>query len=353
MERKLTDTLSALREAKGIAYYGEILLEVDADPGQADARSLREEALQKADRLRPTADVLNVMGNIDALQRALGDKLCAAIPQVFTGPIGAKDELAVVLLSKLPFAVPPHCLVQTGEVGLCRLGVAEGGDMLITLDSERAAIRDAIRDVLYSDAVVREAKANGVFFSSLIGLGMSRNSGDFTAMLDVIHRSGVITVFDTNYRSYVMEHCYPQHNALSAAEMMAEIMPRIDVLLAGTEDVFALEPTKDRSIERTQREFFRQTRASALCILKAGKDGSYWRDKDGAWHHQPAVPVNVCSTTGAGDAFNAGLLLALKQGKTPEEAVKFAGVAAAEIVASEETVLSESASGRLASVFPR
>jgi len=38
----------------------------------------------------------------------------------------------------------------------------------------------------------------------------------------------------------------------------------------------------------------------------------------------PAIPVNVVDTTGAGDAFNAGLAVALSEGKSLGEAVKFA-----------------------------
>lgn len=308
-------------------------------------------ARQQADRLQPAGDVLNLMHNINILQRALSDKLRTTLPQVFVGPISAQDEFSTVLLSKLLFVFSSHCLVQSGEVGLCRLGTTAGGDMLITLDSERASIRDAIHDVLYRESVVKEAQINGAFFASLIGLGMSREYGDFIAMFNAIQQSKVITVFDTNYRSYVMEHCYPQYNAKSAAMVFAEIMPKIDVLLVGAEDIFALEPEKDHSIERVQREFFQATNPSALCILKAGKDGAYWRDEAGTWHHKPALPTNVRNTTGAGDAFNAALLFALRQGKSFEESVIFANVVASEIVASEESVLSESCLQNLIPVF--
>ncbi|HPZ76759.1 MAG TPA: PfkB family carbohydrate kinase, partial [Thermosynergistes sp.] len=43
----------------------------------------------------------------------------------------------------------------------------------------------------------------------------------------------------------------------------------------------------------------------------------------------PAFPVEVVDTTGAGDAFRAGLAVALAEGKTLEEAVMFGTAAGA------------------------
>lgn len=180
---------------------------------------------------------------------------------------------------------------------------------------------------------------------------MQRNHKEFTDMFNAIHHSGTVTVFDTNYRSYVMEHCYPQQNNRRAIEVMADIIPNTDVLVAGSEDIFALEPEKERSIERAKDEFFNLVPLSSLCVLKAGKDGAYWRDGSGSWHHIPANPVNVRSTTGAGDAFNAGLLLAMRNGKNFKDAMTFAGVVASKIVASNTSLLTIHEASDLVFVF--
>lgn len=71
MERTQEDILTALRDTKGIVYYGEILLEVHTGKRPTDNLPLREDARRRTDQLRPTADILNVMHNIDILQRAL------------------------------------------------------------------------------------------------------------------------------------------------------------------------------------------------------------------------------------------------------------------------------------------
>jgi sugar/nucleoside kinase (ribokinase family) len=57
-------------------------------------------------------------------------------------------------------------------------------------------------------------------------------------------------------------------------------------------------------------------------VVKAGSDGAYLRLADEAGiMHFPPVEVDILDTTCAGDAFNAGFLLALSKGKSPGEAV--------------------------------
>ncbi len=77
------------------------------------------------------------------------------------------------------------------------------------------------------------------------------------------------------------------------------------------------------------------TPARVLCDLgipvvvqKAGRHGAWWVQK-GLEKQFPAFPVTVVDTTAAGDTFNAGLALALAQGKPLEEAMTWANAAAA------------------------
>jgi sugar/nucleoside kinase (ribokinase family) len=60
--------------------------------------------------------------------------------------------------------------------------------------------------------------------------------------------------------------------------------------------------------------------------VTAGPGGATWVDRSGLWN-VPAEPVRTVDTTGAGDAFDAGLLAAWVGGATPLEALR-AGVAA-------------------------
>lgn len=63
-------------------------------------------------------------------------------------------------------------------------------------------------------------------------------------------------------------------------------------------------------------------------ILKMGGRGALAVDASGV-RYVPPVPVDVVDPTAAGDAFNAGLVVALSEGKDMDVALKFASCAAA------------------------
>jgi sugar/nucleoside kinase (ribokinase family) len=66
--------------------------------------------------------------------------------------------------------------------------------------------------------------------------------------------------------------------------------------------------------------------AVGAVAVTAGAGGAMWVDRAGRWN-VPAEPVRTVDTTGAGDAFDAGLLAAWVGGATPLAALR-AGVAA-------------------------
>jgi len=63
-------------------------------------------------------------------------------------------------------------------------------------------------------------------------------------------------------------------------------------------------------------------------VLKLGARGALLVTGEEV-HHIPAFPVNVVDTTGAGDAFSAGLAVAIAEGMPLREAVRFANAAGA------------------------
>jgi ribokinase len=63
-------------------------------------------------------------------------------------------------------------------------------------------------------------------------------------------------------------------------------------------------------------------------ILKLGEQGCCYFDAS-ATIHSPAFPVAAIDTTAAGDTFNAGLAVALAEGRSIEDALRFANAAAA------------------------
>ncbi len=67
----------------------------------------------------------------------------------------------------------------------------------------------------------------------------------------------------------------------------------------------------------------------AITIVKLGEAGAVWLapDRD---IHVDAPRVKVIDTTGAGDSFNAGFLVAWMNGKTPGQCLKAANKVGAE-----------------------
>ncbi|MCF8884823.1 MAG: PfkB family carbohydrate kinase, partial [Aigarchaeota archaeon] len=63
-------------------------------------------------------------------------------------------------------------------------------------------------------------------------------------------------------------------------------------------------------------------------VITLGSQGAVLVTSD-KYIYYPSFKVDVVDTTGAGDAFNAGLAVALSQGHTIEEAVKWANACAA------------------------
>jgi sugar/nucleoside kinase (ribokinase family) len=68
--------------------------------------------------------------------------------------------------------------------------------------------------------------------------------------------------------------------------------------------------------------------ASGLLGVTDGPNGVYWREQD-SFRHMPAFTVPATDTLGAGDVFHAAFTLALAEGQTLSEALRFASAAAA------------------------
>lgn len=77
----------------------------------------------------------------------------------------------------------------------------------------------------------------------------------------------------------------------------------------------------------------------ATIVLTAGGNGAWVDEKDGGRTHIPPVkPAAIVDTTGAGDAFNAALAVALCRGKTPVQAATYAAAAGAFAVGRAEVI---------------
>ncbi|WP_047154652.1 ribokinase [Aneurinibacillus tyrosinisolvens] len=64
-------------------------------------------------------------------------------------------------------------------------------------------------------------------------------------------------------------------------------------------------------------------------VMTKGSEGAYYVLPDGSVGHEPGRKVEVMDTTGAGDTFNGALAVMLAEGKSLEEATKYAVAASA------------------------
>jgi ribokinase len=125
-------------------------------------------------------------------------------------------------------------------------------------------------------------------------------------------------------------------NPAPARDLPAEARPLVDYLtpnlgegrtLAGLDGAAGVGDILDRLRQRY----------AATIVLTAGADGAYVDEPSGARTHVPAVrPPAVVDTTGAGDAFNAALAVALCRGESPVAATGFAVAAGAFAVSRHE-----------------
>jgi len=73
-------------------------------------------------------------------------------------------------------------------------------------------------------------------------------------------------------------------------------------------------------------------------VVTLGGDGAVYADMNGENGHCPAIEVLVKDTTGAGDAFCAGVSIGLTYGKTLRESIEIGSQLAASVITSSENV---------------
>ncbi|MDU4095121.1 MAG: aminoimidazole riboside kinase, partial [Pantoea sp.] len=131
-------------------------------------------------------------------------------------------------------------------------------------------------------------------------------SAAFTA-IDQIHQAGGWVSFDPNLREDLWSNPHEMRRVVEQALQQA------DVIKLSLEELFFLTDSDDLQEGITR---FSQQYRPALLLVTQGKAGvTLWQN--GELSHYPAPRVKVVDTTGAGDAFVAGLLASLVRDPTP------------------------------------
>ena len=118
-------------------------------------------------------------------------------------------------------------------------------------------------------------------------------------------------------------------NPAPAAELPAEVFSLCDYVTPNeseAESITGIAVTDVASAERAAEAFLDLGVGTALITL--GENGAVFRSRDTTVHVPAFKAGPVVETTGAGDAFNGGFAVALSEGMSGEDAVRFAAATA-------------------------
>ena len=119
-------------------------------------------------------------------------------------------------------------------------------------------------------------------------------------------------------------------NPAPAAELTDAMLALCDFCTPNETEVEALTGIAVLSLDDAERagEALR-ARGVGTAVVTLGERGALLCGPDGALHIEAFFAGAVVETTGAGDAFNGAFAVALAEGRSPEEAARFASAAAA------------------------
>ncbi len=219
---------------------------------------------------------------------------------------------------------------ELGELVLHRIR-AEGVDTRVVRMADRPTglylreeVAGSIRVLYYRRGSAASALSSGAFdtnvlqgasFLHLTGItpALSAEAAEFARWLaGAAHDAGARVSYDVNYRSKL----WSPDEARASVESM---LPLVDVLLAGTDEVETLWGWTDE--DETLARF--TDRGPGEVILKRGPAGCI-ASLDGQRIESAGFTVPVRDPIGAGDAFAAGYLAASVWGEFPESRLRTA-----------------------------
>ncbi|WP_433205586.1 ribokinase [Dactylosporangium sp. CS-047395] len=101
---------------------------------------------------------------------------------------------------------------------------------------------------------------------------------------------------------------------------LADLLDRVDVLVVNETEALAMATEAGAEGNWFAVAAALRKQGPDACVITLGADGAVASDDAGDWH-QPAFPVDVVDTTGAGDAFCGGLAARLAAGGGLNDAV--------------------------------
>lgn len=142
---------------------------------------------------------------------------------------------------------------------------------------------------------------------------LETNISSIEKVIDIAYKKGVNIILNPAPAQNIDDKLLAKVTLITPNEVEAEILTGIPI-------------TSKQSADQAAEWFF--SRGVKNVLITLGKRGVYI-SSNGKSDIIPAYSVHAVDTTGAGDAFNGGLLTALSEGKDLWEAAKFANALAA------------------------
>jgi ribokinase len=166
------------------------------------------------------------------------------------------------------------------------------------------------------------------------GANLAVSLKDIDAAADVIAQADVlISQLEINFDA--LTHAFQvarNHgvrtilNPAPAASISRDLVALADYLTPNETELEVLAVQNGSNIEGAARSLM--TTDAQTVVVTLGAQGARWVNKSDTGVI-PTFPVEVVDTTGAGDAFNGGFAVALAEGKSLEDAVRFGNATAA------------------------
>ena len=130
---------------------------------------------------------------------------------------------------------------------------------------------------------------------------------------------------------------------MSIAAERRDLLQQFDCVICNQQEagILFLDDYEDKTPEE-MREILQERIAAAnipAMVVTMGGKGAVYADRDGNHGYCPARNVQVKDTTGAGDAFCAGVAIGLTYGKSLPQAIDIGSTLAASVIISSGTPL--------------
>ena len=162
-----------------------------------------------------------------------------------------------------------------------------------------------------------------------------------SAVIEVdIDKEVVKRILDLGHRHH--KKVFGLVSNMSIAVKRRDLLQRLDCFICNQQEagLLFLENYDDKTAEEMcniLRDKVMRAKIPSM-VVTMGEKGAVFADCDGNYGICPAKKVQVVDTTGAGDAFCAGVAIGCTYGKTMEEAMEIGTHLAASVITSSENV---------------